>query len=382
MYFRRSVLLVLSAAAVALLLLNAFYVWDWADDYAIKQALKKFSLWEFQWSEYMGFDGRSLNLGYFFSRACLKSEVVYLASLIGSILILCSAYCLYKLFSLSNEPWYGQFAVTVFITGLLWLASFFVLSNTLYYQTCTLYVVELVHLVFAYYLLNNWPQARWKIFLSYFLFFMLGMSSPGLVIAFLVVLFIEFMKERGEDSVLTKRYAWIFLAMVLGLMLVLLSPGTANRLQFNVQLDAKPFENIHNFYFFIQQIVATLYHNCSPLVWVLLALGLYMGLMQANEQKGLWIKLYFFRWFFAAAISVVFYFPKGYLFISSSRLSLQFIWFVVLFFLSNYKRFGRPINGVLKQQILILGLLLFILILGNEGLNAKHSQWKVQNRIV
>jgi len=197
-----------------------------------------------------------------------------------------------------------------------------------------------------------------------------------------MVLFIEFLNEKRAGDLNTKKYKFIFFAMAIGFLIVLLSPGTAIRYQFNLELGSKPFQNLNNFYFFIHQIFATLYKNCSPIVWLCAGFGLYMALTQINNHKRSFIEqLFVFRWLIAAVISVVFYFPKGYLFLSSSRLSLQFIWFVVLFFLSNYKSFGKPLPERIKHQIIGLGLVFFIMVLFSEGLNAKHSQWKVQNRI-
>ena len=379
---RRLLLIILSLICLFLLILNAFYVWDWSDDYALKQVFKTASLWQFQWHEYCQLDGRSLNLGYFFSRACVKSDIVYLASLIATLLMLFSSYCLNSLFALRKGTWPEGLISTVFITGLLWLASFFVLSNTLYYQTCTLYVFELVHLVLVYYIKTNWPRRKILQVLAVMLFFMFGMSSPGAVIAFSMVLLIEYFKEKKAGEITGNKYVFVFIALALGFLIVVLSPGTAIRYQYNIELDVKPFQNINNFYFFLHQVVGTLYKNCSSLVWLFAGFGFYMALVQIqNHKRSIVEQLFVFRWLIAAVVSVVFYFPKGYLFLSSSRLSLQFIWFIVLFFLSNYKSFGKPMPERVKHQIIGIGFIVLIVVLASEGLNSKHSQWKMRKRV-
>src|SRR5574343_133326 len=92
--FSKSALFVLAISIMILFMANAYYVWNWGDDYLIKYFYNKQTPMGYLLNDYFVFDGRSLNPGYIISRLCLSSNRPYLATIIASILLYVSSVIL------------------------------------------------------------------------------------------------------------------------------------------------------------------------------------------------------------------------------------------------------------------------------------------------
>lgn len=364
--------------------MNAFYVWHWGDDYLIKLLLSKTGTVNFLINDYMHFDGRSLSVGYFISRFCLSTNYACLATVTASILFFAMAVLLVKLMHIKMKmPLFQGFILSVFFTAVLWLGSFYSLSETLYWQTGMLYVVELFMMLLAYTYLNGNKVHQAPVF---GLSFLSGIASPGAVLAFLLVLLIEYWNTG--DSVLRKNRVWSIFGVLSGLILVLASPGNAARLKIEGGLDEKAFGNVHEMYFRLHQFMDQFFAMNTPAVWMCLVLGLTIVMAKRavllNGTMSFKQALFEYRWLIAAFVSLMFYFPRMKYYITSPRLNIHFVCFITVFFALQLSEFRLNFNEVFTRffNVIQIPVLVMFSIVGFYQLwGAMHCSKKMAIRM-
>jgi hypothetical protein len=331
-----------SSALIAVLLFfaNSFYVWNWGDDYLFKVKFQTFTPLGFLINDYWIFDGRSLNLGYLISRHCLNTPFPWLATLIASILFFLAAYFLTILVKRKMPlNLLEQFILTITFTAVLWMAGYYSHFETLYWQTGMLYVVE-VFLFYAAYVSIDSNRIH-AIFL-FLISFIAGIASPGAVMAILFVLIVEIFNT--QDKLGVSRRKWASLAFFLGLLVVVLSPGSTERFKLEGGFDKKAFSLIHNLYFRLYQFIDKFFDLNTPMLWVLIVVAVFFILIRRNnsEMRPTFYSILFeYRWLIAAGISLAFYFPRMIYYITSPRLNIHIVFFVMLFFVTQLAEFGE-----------------------------------------
>lgn len=364
--------------------MNAFYVWHWGDDYLIKLLLNKTGTIDFLINDYLNFDGRSLSAGYFISRFCLGTSYAYLATVCASILFFSIALLLVKLMSIKMKmPLFQYFILSVFFTGILWLGAFYSLSETLYWQTGMLYVVELFMIILTYYYLNNDTANRAILF---GISFLSGIASPGAVLAFLMIIVIEYWNVN--DNIARKNRIWSFIGVLCGLIFVFVSPGNTKRIKIEGGLDNIAFGNIHEMYFRIHQFMNQFFALNTPVVWICLILGLAMIIaknsIQLKENLTMKSILFEYRWLIAAFVSLLFYFPRMKYYITSPRLNIHFVFFMTMFFALQLAEFRVNFNDVFSRffHVIQIPLLSMFIIVGfYQFWGAKHCSKKMAIRV-
>ncbi len=330
---KRSIpILITSVLAFVLLMWNAVYVWNWGDDYLIKVKLLNQTPLQFLINDYLVFDGRSLNLGYLISRYCLYTQEPYIATIIATILYFSSGILLVVLFKRSiGLRIIDSFVLAVFFVSILWIMGFYSHSETLYWQTGMLYVVE-VFLLYLSYTVSHSDSSN--LALKSIICFIAGIASPGAVLSLIAVFVLEIWYKKNSSLKLPA----IFL--FLGLLVVLLAPGNANRLRIEGGIDKVAFSNIHELYFRLHQLMDTFFYLNNPLVWVIIFSGILMLLYNNRTQtKTLLSNLYNFRWLIAAFLSILFYLPRLKYYITLPRLNIHFVFFTMMFFVLELAKF-------------------------------------------
>ena len=385
--------MLLSIIAIVIFTMNNFYVWSWGDDYLIKNRLHKSNVLAFLLHDYMTFDGRSLNAGYFMSRACLASDFAWLASSISGLLFLASAYMLVYLSGSGRSSYKLRFVYTVLYTCMLWLASFYFLNETLYWQTGSLYVVEVFLLLLAYTVWTASKKLQVSVGLQCLVYGIASVASPGPVLALAFVMLFEswYDKSSGKQLSFIQKYYFI-LPMCAGLLLVLLAPGSKIRFLLEGGVDVEAFSNVHNLYFRIHQFVSAFFAVNTPIVWMVILMGVVFNAQiiktDINKQQMRIIDIAYhfvfeFRWLIAACITLLFYFPRMKYYIVSPRLNIHFVFFAFVFFAVQYKTWQNlkalayiP-NGVLSISFVML---VFIGFAFSQLWGSMHALKKVQAR--
>lgn len=376
---------ILSLLIILLLVLNAYYVWNWGDDYLIKHFYKERSPMKYLWDDYFIFDGRSLNPGYIISRICLGYDLPYLSTIFATILLLLSAVIFKMILNRSRQfEWKKEFVPTIVIATILWLSLFNSLNEILYWQTGMLYMVELFLIAWLYMLLVTGKQSTGIIII---LAFLTGMSSPNAVIALLFVLILEYIKLRKENAIL-RQYKAAIIALSVGLLIVVLAPGSSVRWNMEGGADAKALSNVYEMYFRIQQMISAFIELNTVIVWFLIVGGItiVIGFSAGNTSKRFFDYLYDFRWILGAVFCIVFYFPKMAYYIQTSRLNSHFVFFSALFFYTQLRelKIRKPeifqfqdIN--FKLPVLLLGLVMLF----SQVLGSKHcvGKFKIREQI-
>jgi hypothetical protein len=380
--FKNRFVVLLSILTVFLLILNAYYVWNWGDDYLIKYFYQSKSPLGYLWNDYLIFDGRSLNPGYLISRYCLALDFPYLSTIFASILLLITSAFLVMIIKQNNQyNFYKDFVPTVVVTVLLWLALFNSLNEILYWQTGMLYMVELFLIVALYLLLLKGDGPYWLLIL---LAFLTGMSSPNAVLAYLFVLSIEaiYLKEKKASQ---KRYKYVIAALFIGFLLVVLSPGSRTRWEMQGGADAKALGNIYELYFRIQQMLTAFIDLNTIIIWFMIAFALmFIMVFSANKKdKPILDYLFDFRWLIAALISIGFYFPKMSYYIQTSRLNCHFVLFSVLFYVTQLSILKVQQPALFTFQVRYLKIPLLIvgcLVIFSQVLGSRHCLNKLKVR--
>lgn len=383
MNMRSAILSILTLLALLLFAMNPFYVWNWGDDYLLKLTFHKISPLEFLFNDYLVFDGRSLNLGYLISRHCLNTEWPWLGTSIASVFYFGAACLLSALVHLARPmKLYEWLLMSVFFVSVLWLAGFYSHYETLYWQTGMLYVVE-VFLFYAAYIYLKYPKAnRMVIFL---LAFISGIASPGAVIAILAVLFIEYFNTRLESG--RQVIAIGFSGFLIGLLVVVLSPGSHERFQMEGGVDSKAFGNIHELYFRLHQFLGKFFDLNTPMLWVVILIGVLLIFIR-GYALGMKIKrleyLFEFRWLIAAMLSLLFYLPRMMYYITSPRLNIHLVFFSVLFFATQLALFRQAFPEIFAKTIDVIripSLLAFIVVAFYQLWGSMFCVKKMSSRI-
>lgn len=377
--------IVLSLLILLMLMLNAYYVWNWGDDYLIKHFYQKRSPITYLWDDYFVFDGRSLNPGYIISRICLDYDIPYLSTIFATVLLLLIAVFIIMIINRSRQlEWKKEFVPIIVIVTILWLALFNSLNEILYWQTGMLYMVELFLIAWLYMLLVTGTQSTGLIII---LAFLAGMSSPNAVIAVMFVLILEYVNLRKEKAIVSQ-YKAAVLALSVGLLIVVLAPGNSVRWNIEGGADYKALGNVYELYFRLQQMISAFIELNTVIVWFLIAGGLtiVIGFSAANSGKRFFSYLYDFRWMIAAVFCIVFYFPKMAYYIQTSRLNSHFVFFSALFFYTQLRelKIKKPEifhfqNNNFKLPVLLLGLIVMF----SQVLGSKHcvGKFKVREQI-
>jgi hypothetical protein len=375
-------LLFLSAVIIVLFITNAFYVWNWGDDYLIKFFYKNRSPMGYLMNDYFVFDGRSLNPGYIISRLCLGTDWPFLATIIASILLYMSSIILVMLMNgQSRCNFKSDFINSVVVLALLWMALFKSLNEILYWQTGMLYMVELFLIVYLYFLIHSESNKKWLILI---LALGVGMSSPNAVIGLLMVLCIEqYYYSKKQRSL--KYFKPVIAMLTLGLLIVVFAPGSMVRWKLQGGADTKVFANIYELYFRVYQMTTAFFELNTIAVWLMVFCGMAIVIgIGAFKKKNtfLWY-LMEFRWLIAAVFSIVFYFPKMLYYIETSRLNCHFVFFSAIFYftrLGKLKRLQPTIFAdyykILKFPILIIAVVL----MGTQVFDSIHCYKKLRAR--
>jgi hypothetical protein len=362
---------------------NAFYVWSWGDDYLIKVILQKTTVINFLINDYVSFDGRSLSLVYFISRFGLSTQTTAFATIVASAMFFVCAIILTLILQNKTKVKPAEFFINaVFFTAVLWLCSFNSLHQTLYWQTGMLYVVEVFLFYVVYYLLNFTKiHSYWLFILS----IIAGIASPGAVLAILLVLMIEYF-SNNESSV-RKRHLGSILGFSIGLLIVIASPGNFYRLQMEGGMDQKAFSDIHEMYFRLNQFFNQIIDVNTPMLWVIMIIGiaLMVSINKFGEPNRSFSKnLYNYRWLIAAFITLAFYLPRVLYYLSSPRLNIHFVFFMVLFFTLHLAEFRvKYLNDFNKYlHIILLPVIGLFVVIGFYQLRgSKHCYGKMAKRI-
>ncbi len=379
---KKSTVLLLSLMVILMLMLNAYYVWNWGDDYLIKHFYKERSPMKYLWDDYFIFDGRSLNPGYIISRLCLSVNVPYLATMIATVLMILTSVFIVLINNRSNQfEWKRDFVPSIIVVTLLWLALFNSLNEILYWQTGMLYMVELFLITWLYWLLVAGTKKTWLIIL---LALLAGMSSPNAVIACLLVLLIEYFHSKRQKAV-HKHYPIAILVLFTGLLIVVLAPGSSARWNMQGGADSKAFGNIYEMYFRLQQMLSAFIDLNTIIVWFMVAGGLMIvfGFSAGNKNKRLSDYLFDFRWMIAALISIGFYFPKMSYYIETSRLNCHFVFFSALFYfnqLSELKIRKPEIFHFQERNLKLPVLFLGVVFMFTQVFGSRHCMGKFEKR--
>lgn len=350
MRIKEYILYSIALVSVLLFFANSVYVWNWGDDYLFKVKFQTFTPLGFLINDYWIFDGRSLNAGYLISRHCLNTDFPWLATIIASVLFFSSAFLLTLLVKrkmpLSNLE---QFTLTVSFTAILWMAGFYSHFETLYWQTGMLYVVEVFLFYAAYVYLDSIKANKVLLFI---LCFVAGIASPGAVIAILFVLVIEYF--NSNDNLIKSRRKLSIPAFIIGLSVVVLSPGSSERFKLEGGIDKKAFSLIHNLYFRLYQFIDKFFDLNTPMLWILIVGGVFMLLIRrhtSSKGNSFLNIIYEYRWLIAAGISLAFYFPRMLYYITSPRLNIHIVFFVMLFFVTQLAEFGSSNYGFYTKHL-------------------------------
>lgn len=365
-----------------LFITNAYFVWDWGDDYLIKYFYNKQTPMGYLLNDYFVFDGRSLNPGYIISRLCLSSNRPYLATIIASILLYVSSVILVMMMHGKRTfNFKSDFVSSVVVLAILWMAMFNSLNEILYWQTGMLYMVEMFLILYLYFLAQSENS---NTFLMAILALMAGMSSPNAVIGLLIVLGIEHLYLKKQNPSI-KHFYLVSGILVLGFLIVVLAPGSIARWNFQGGADTKAFSNVYELYFRIYQMIKTFFDLNTAMGWLVVFGGIAIVIgLGANKQSNtfLWY-LMEFRWLIAAVFCIIFYWPKMSYYIETTRLNCHFAFFSSIFFITKLAQLKilHPAifiyqNNILRFPILILGMIL----MGTQVFDSIHCYKKLQAR--
>ncbi len=380
--FTKSALFVLAITTIILFMANAYYVWNWGDDYLIKFFYNKQTPMGYLINDYFVFDGRSLNPGYIISRLCLSGNWPYLAPMIASVLLYTSSIILVMMMNGTRHfKFRSDFVSSVVILAILWLAMFNSLNEILYWQTGMLYMVEMFLILYLYFLAQSDKSNK---FLLAIIALLAGMSSPNAVIGLLIVLGLEqwFFKQQNMSL---KNYYLVSVILIIGFLIVVLAPGSSARWNMQGGADAKAFGNVYELYFRIYQMTMAFLDLNTPMVWLVVFGGLAMviGLSTHKQNNSFLWYLMEFRWLIAAVFCIIFYLPKMSYYIETSRLNCHFAFFCSIFFVTKlgqlknlYPTVYINQNKILRFPILILALIL----MGSQVFDSIHCCKKLQAR--
>lgn len=373
---KKSNLILYALAALALLILLAqpFYTWFAADDYCYLQKVKSQGIFKGMLDEYMRWDGRSISLTFPICRAGLYFEKYWLGPMIGTILLLTLAYVMLQIANIEFKNKVQKVVTVVALAVLIWLAEFNITAQTLYWTTGVGYNMDVLMVATAYLLFKRWKN-NWQYFVMGIpVYFYAGTASPNSVLALLFVLFADFMKEvvftkKMELKSISIRYGYAGFWILLAFAVVLLAPGNANRIG---GLDKQNFTHIWTIYFNVKSLIFKLWEYNTPVIWMLILVGMVCAVKSLAWQKTeivytgffkTWIaRMYAYRWLLAACIAYFFFLPFPSL--AAPRTNIQFVTYAFLFatiYIGEF--FGSHIFQETKEYkgIIVAILALFVL---------------------
>jgi len=370
------------AIAIVLFLIQPFLTWFNADDYCLIPKLKAYGMWQCMYDDYLNWDGRSLSVAYAVSRLGLLFEIYWIGPFIGSVLIAFSAYFIVKA-QTNTRVIYTSIDVLI----LIWLGSFYFISQTLYWSTGIGYTFEMFILILSAFFLRKDDNNTYLLKIP--LFFILGSFSPNAVMALLVVILIDslsfsFKKDRNK-LILNIIYIFSILASVI---VVLMSPGNKNRLP----QDGAIRENLTNPYQLLANIkwlIESLFQFNTPITWILILVGIMGATINFNDFKKAQTTKYnltvsflsTYKWLIAATISVFAFLPFPGFFTYSPRINIHFFTFILLFSSIHFNSFYNHINKVFIAKIASLTLVFFIIIITFQSYDAYITKGMMAERI-
>lgn len=385
----KNLYLLLAAVAALIYFIQPFYTWFAADDFCYMGKVQNEGIISGMFHEYMHWDGRSISLTFPVCRLGLYFGKYWMGPLLGSVLLMLAGFLMLKIAGYKFKSKRDLVFTLVFFTAVLWLCVFSISSQTLYWTTGIGYNMDIVMLLFAYWLFTVWNNKKWQYLAAIPAFFYAGTASPNGVLALLFVIGVHFFKELWIDKKVNyKRYFFSVGLILLAFIIVIKAPGNANRLN---GFDKANFTHIWTIYFNIKTMISHLWEYNTALIWMFLALGMagawyqYQIITQGiskNLRKKLVAFVFVNRWFLAALLAFAFFLPFPGL--HAPRTNIQFIIFALLYSLTTIKylpfaqltEHSTPMN-----KIMAVVLLVFIIIGSSQAFDARYCKGQLASRV-
>lgn len=380
---------ILAVLAVIIYFIQPFYTWFAADDFCYIGKVQHEGIISGMFHEYMHWDGRSISLTFPVCRLGLYFGKYWMGPLLGSVLLMMAGYLILKIANFKFKNKAEMFFTLAFITAVLWLCLFNILAQTLYWTTGIGYNMDVLMLLFAYWLFRNWSNKKWQYIVAVPAFFYAGTASPNGVLALLLVIGIHFLKELWIDKKVNyKRYLFAVGLVMLAFIVVIKAPGNANRLN---GFDKANFTHIWTIYFNIKTMFTHLWEYNTALLWMLIILGFagswyhYREIVDKDQNKGTRNKILAFiyvnRWIIAAKITFIFFLPFPGL--HAPRTNIQFVIFGVLYALMEMKylpwkkltEHASPLN-----KVMALVMFIFIVAGTSQAFDARYCKGQLAAR--
>lgn len=333
-FFRNSVIW----AAFVLILVQPYFTWFYADDYCLIPKLKAKGMWESMLLDYNTWDGRSLSVVYFLSRIGHFFEVYWIGPLLSTFMVFLSAFFLIKEIDVFNRV--QKFQYTTMVSVVIWLGSFYFISQTVYWSTGIGYSFEMLFIVIFYRMIDKGKDKVNGLSLLFFL--IVGSFSTNAVFAILFVLFIHYLYNIYINKVKLNKLLLFTAVIFIGLIVVIIAPGNANRLPDNHVVENNLF-NPYKLYANINWMFSSMLVYNTPITWLFLLLGVFGATisMKRHMEKVSFFKkaviwLWFNKWLIAAFISVFAFLPIPGFYTHSSRLNVHFFTFIMVYGISNF----------------------------------------------
>jgi hypothetical protein len=372
----------------ALLLVQSFFTWFTADDFCYIQKVQADGLVSNMWREYLTWDGRSISLTYPVCRFGLWVGKYWVGPMIATILLYAIAKLILAISEIKSVSWLESRTREVVLTALLWLVCFYFSSQTLYWTTGIGYNMDVVMLFSAYLLLQKWQNKAQFYLLGIPVFFYAGTCSPNGVIALLAIVVVQWLHEGYvKSSAIHRKYLFALAFIFLAFALVVLSPGNSRRM---TGWDWNNLTHIWTVYFNVKQILGHLMDYNSPVLWVLMGIGLVGSLTQLRNSgsnnigklQKLVITLYTYRFLLAALLSAFFFLPLPGM--HSPRTNMQFAMFMVLFAMTNIpgvlNLWSEKLSDNIIKNIQIGILAIFIVFAGSQAFDARYVKGQLAAR--
>jgi Family of unknown function (DUF6056) len=349
---------VFNIVLILLLSLNTFY---WADDYGFIYNLKQNGILQNCINGYFNWDGRFLSLGALVQGFCLLYLPVELTTLIWSLCLLFSGFLMYyvlefdKIFRNENKN-FKHFLI-LFFGIVFWIGSVFHFSETVYWATGGVYILNLflgvvwilIFLRFQDFEFNYFSKIIFLIFsfLIGGLTFNLSVALISLTIIYLIANYLKASKSKSLFNTL------IFFSVVLGLAFILFAPGNYERV---LAGEASKFNNFNIFILIKNYIYVLLKYTIRSSVGILisviaaLAIAFFinpslkipriMVLKIPRKKEEIAEFLLDFKWLLLA-LSTIFPFITLPDF-SARRTLVYFLYFTMLFIIGYILQFLKP----------------------------------------
>jgi hypothetical protein len=382
------ILLILVFAALLLLCLQPFYTWFTADDFCYIQKVQANGLISNMWHEYLNWDGRSISLTYPVCRFGLWVGKYWVGPMIATILLYAIAKLILAISEIKSMSWLESRTREVVLTAVLWLVCFYFSSQTLYWTTGIGYNMDVVMLFSAYLLLQKWQNKAQFYMIGIPVFFYAGTCSPNGVMALIGIVITQWLYEGYvKNNVIHRKYIFALAFILLAFAMVVLSPGNSRRM---TGWDWNNLTHFWTVYFNVKQILGHLMDYNSPVLWVLMGIGLVGSLTQLRNSESnnigklrkLVIALYTYRFLLAALLSAFFFLPLPGM--HSPRTNIQFAMFMVLFAMTNIPGLLNLMSEKLSENTIKniqIGILaIFIVFAGSQAFDARYVKGQLAAR--